>query len=176
MKAESSLDDTSGLFSKVHLLDEFTEPLGINLEEKILFLMYLQLRVYKEEEGRTNWVLNNPVLSSAFRLPWIGRLLENFYIDKSKELNQELSEHNEAIRKCEEWLSPVGKRRARTIQLAVNDMVYRTLEQSDMPSGVIKLNKDKEFLDSWTQRWSGELSKFAAPYEDTRIQQNGDVR
>lgn len=124
--------------------------------DRELAKMYLAQRVLRTNVYVSSGFLNNAVLQALSRIfPVRGIEIHERSIEES---NRVLNSHQETIAVfiAKNYPSPEEKRRARTIELSINEL-FATATTSNIQSPPTKFRIESQPLDEWGNRWRREL-------------------
>lgn len=145
----------AGHLSLVWRIDQ---RLGIeSAYDHLLSLSYLAQRVIRTSIYDSSWSLSHPGIFAALRNPLLSWQVRR--MDKHDRLKRKLlARVDEEMQSFVEENSPTAeeRRRARTIELAINDLVVQATSGNKDAS--VKFSLSEEQLNGWANYWRPQLS------------------
>lgn len=125
--------------------------------DKSLFSYYLNERLLRTSIYNSSWLLSSPMALALIRLPIIKYLvkaqdrLERYERSQLEDTHQYIDNYIQL-----NYPGPDNRLRARTIELAVNDLVaLGTCAESTQTR--VRFNPSENALKMWSGRWSRQL-------------------
>ena len=127
-----------------------------NRNDAALAGMYLTQRIVKANIYESSFIDRHPLARKASNL---SRFTNFFYQANKTRLEQSqevLEDINSDIEMClkEYYPSPEQKRRAKTLELAINQLFADATQESSK-----KFKTNPEFVKNWMSRWQSELNE-----------------
>src|SRR3989344_1937809 len=152
MNTETNIEDLISTAEEADEKYQISKHLELNEDSDVQLLrLYLQQRLFKADIYDSSWFLSRPEAIILARLPGISYILK--LIDASDRANrQKLSELEEVLKTF-----PNDKFRARTIELAINDLVAKVTCQNIPSHKTIEFLPASPLLEDWGKHWKDKL-------------------
>lgn len=145
-------DETFSLSERLNLNE--------NHPDRALLQLFLEQRLLRYEVYRSSEMLASPRILVGIKLPIISSLIRSLDREDREDrgkLNALQQEIDDVLN--EKYQDLDQKLRARTIELAINDLISRAMPTTDQLGMKVKFAPSNELLDYWSNHWKEELSK-----------------
>ena len=152
MNAETNIEDLISTAEEVDEKYQISKLLELADDSDIQLLrLYLEQRLLKADIYHTSWFLSTPGAIVMARIPGISYLIK--FMDASDKADRQ------KLSKLEEVLTslPSDKLRARTIELAINDLVANATCQNTPTHKIPEFLPTELLLEDWSKRWKDKL-------------------
>lgn len=140
------------------------EAIGIGVDQETdytAFSYYLTQRLLRTSIYNSSFFLSRPGMSVVASMPLIGRLVHQADREdrNTREVLQGVEEATTAF-VAENYLDDISRRHAKTIELAVNELVARLTVDNGKKARIVF---DKQTVSTWGNRWKPLTSTLLPP-------------